>query len=213
MNSIQGSEKWFQDRCGKITASEIYKLGMSGRTKGSESKTKIDYLWKKAIEICTGVAIEDGARGEHIERGHDMEDAARLLYESRRKVKVEEVGMIEHPTLKMAGASPDGLVGDDGLVEIKCKKPENHIQCVLSGEIPKEHREQMQWQMACTGRKWCDYVQFCADVPKNIQLVVIRVERDDEFIKVQEERVENAIITIAEYVDEILNFKGDRYEV
>ena len=106
-----------------------------------------------------------------------------------KDVLVDEVGFVPHPTIEMAGASPDGLVGDDGLLEIKCPNTATHIETLLSQSVPGKYNTQMQFQMACTGRQWCDFVSFDNRLPEELQLFVKRVPRDNEFIKQMEDEV------------------------
>ena len=131
----------------------------------------------------------------------DTEPLARLSYEVANNVLVDEVGFVPHPTIAMAGASPDGLVGDDGLLEIKCPNTATHIDTLLTQIVPSKYNTQMQFQMACTGRKWTDFVSFDNRLPEELQLFVKRVPRDDVFIK----QTEDAIVKfLAELDDKII---------
>jgi hypothetical protein len=121
---------------------------------------------------------------------------ARSAYESRMAELVEETGFVLHPTISMAGASPDGLIGDDGLVEIKCPNTATHIDTLLSDGAPSKYVTQMQWQMACTGRKWCDFVSFDPRMPEEMQMFVLRVERNDDFITELEREVEKFLVEL-----------------
>jgi hypothetical protein len=114
--------------------------------------------------------------------GTETEPLARAAYEAYADVLVDEVAMIIHPTIEAAGASPDGLVGDSGLVEIKCPNTATHIDTLLTQTVPGKYNTQMQWQMACTDREWCDFVSFDPRLPKELQLFVKRVVRNDELI-------------------------------
>jgi putative phage-type endonuclease len=114
--------------------------------------------------------------------GTDQEPFARAAYEAAQGVMVEEVGFIPHPTIEWAGASPDGLVGDDGLVEIKCPNTASMIEVLLTQKVPQKYFTQMQFQMACTGRQFCDYAVFDPRMPAKAQLFVARVERHDAYI-------------------------------
>jgi predicted phage-related endonuclease len=124
-----------------------------------------------------------------MQHGTDTEPLARAAYEALRDVLVDEVGFVPHPSIIMAGASPDGLVGDDGLLEIKCPNTATHIETLLSQSVPGKYNTQMQFQMACTGRQWCDFVSFDNRLPEELQLFVKRVPRDNEFIKQMEDEV------------------------
>jgi putative phage-type endonuclease len=122
--------------------------------------------------------------------GTNTEPMARAAYEALEGVLVEEVGFVSHPTIEMAGASPDGLVLEEGLVEIKCPNTATHIETLLGKSAPSKYVTQMQWQMACTGRKWCDFVSFDPRMPEEMQLFMARIERDDELIIELEREVE-----------------------
>jgi predicted phage-related endonuclease len=124
-----------------------------------------------------------------MQHGTDTEPLARAAYEALQDVLVDEVGFVPHPSIIMAGASPDGLVGDDGLLEIKCPNTATHIETLLSQSVPGKYNTQMQFQMACTGRQWCDFVSFDNRLPDELQLFVKRVPRDNEFIKQMEDEV------------------------
>ena len=112
-----------------------------------------------------------------------------LAYEFRHDVTVEQVGFIAHPSIEMSGASPDGLVAADGLVEIKCPNTATHIETLLTGTIPAKYETQMLWQMACTGRAWCDFASFDPRLPEEMRLFVKRFARDDARIAEMEEQV------------------------
>ena len=136
-----------------------------------------------------------------MQHGTDTEPLGRAAYESLKDVLVDEVGFVPHPSIEMAGASPDGLVGDDGLLEIKCPNTATHIDTLLTQTVPSKYNTQMQFQMACTGRSWCDFVSFDNRLPEELQLFVKRVQRDDVFIK----QTEDAIVKfLAELDDKII---------
>ena len=124
-----------------------------------------------------------------MEWGTAQEPNARAAYEAAGGVLVEEVGFVPHPTIEAAGASPDGLVNDDGLVEIKCPNTATHIETLLSGKVPERYVTQMQWQMACTGRQWCDYVSYDPRLPERMRLFISRVPRNPAAITAMETEV------------------------
>jgi predicted phage-related endonuclease len=132
-----------------------------------------------------------------MEWGQAQEPVARDKYVEKTGLAIKEVGFVNHPTILMAGASPDGLVGDDGLLEIKCLIKANHMDILLHEDLEK-YALQMHWQMACTGRKWCDFVSFNPELPEEMQLFIKRLERDDNEIK----RVEREVLIFLEEVDE-----------
>ena len=132
--------------------------------------------------------------------GTETEPVARDAYAMEKMCIVEETGLVSHPNIDMSGASPDGLIGDDGLIEIKCPNTSTHIDTLLSGKIKDCYIKQMQWQMACTGRKWCDFVSFDPRMPSNLEMWVKRIDRDDDFIA----EVEAEVITfMKELIDKV----------
>jgi exodeoxyribonuclease (lambda-induced) len=135
-----------------------------------------------------------------------LEPIARALYEAKNDVFVNEIGFVQHPTIEMAGASPDGMVSD-GQIEVKCPTASNHIETLLSGNSPSKYYPQMQWQMACTGLSWCDFISYCPDVGDDLALYVYRVNRDDEYIAETEAAV-RAFLT--EVNDLYTQLKGNK---
>lgn len=175
----QGTQEWKQIRCGKVTASRIADL--MARTKSGPSASRANYLAELLIERLTGVPT-DGYTNAAMQRGTDLEPSAREAYELSREMWVSEIGFVVHPRIKDSGASPDGLCGSDGLVEIKCMGGTNHLDVLLRGEIPDKYIKQMLWQMACCEREWCDFAAFHPGFPSDMQLFVKRVPRDDALI-------------------------------
>jgi putative phage-type endonuclease len=182
----QGSESWFQVRIGKVTASRV--ADVIAKTKTGYSATRDNYMAQLVCERLTGQKGESFSNAA-MQHGTDTEPLARAAYEAFKDVLVDEVGFVPHPSIIMAGASPDGLVGDDGLLEIKAPQTNTHIETLLSQSVPGKYNTQMQFQMACTGRQWCDFVSFDNRLPEELQLFVKRVPRDNEFIKQMEDEV------------------------
>ena len=182
----QGTEDWFTIRIGKVTASRV--ADVIAKTKTGYSATRDNYMAQLVCERLTGQKGESFTNAA-MQHGTDTEPLARLSYEVAKNVLVDEVGFVPHPSIIMAGASPDGLVGDDGLLEIKCPNTATHIETLLSQSVPGKYNTQMQFQMACTGRQWCDFVSFDNRLPDELQLFVKRVPRDNEFIKQMEDEV------------------------
>jgi putative phage-type endonuclease len=193
----QRSEEWFQARLGKVTASKL--SDVMATTKSGESAYRRTYRHQLVTERLTGKQTEIYIN-QAMQHGMDTEDEARDFYVFKY-ADVEEVGFIDHPTIDMAGASPDGLVGDDGLIEIKCRQPQNHTETLISHQIPSRYKLQMFWQMACTGRKWCDYVSYCPSFPESLKMVVIRLQWDDEQIKLLEESVMKFLTEVEDTVN------------
>jgi len=182
----QGSPEWFAQRLGKVTASRV--ADVIAKTKTGYSTSRENYMAQLVCERMTGVVAESFSNAA-MQHGTDTEPLARAAYEAYADVLVDEVPMIQHPEIEAAGASPDGLVGDEGLLEIKCPNTATHIDTILSQTVPSKYNIQMQWQMACTGRKWCDFVSFDPRLPQELQLFVKRVPRDDAYIQMLEEEV------------------------
>ena len=178
---IQGSTEWFYQRLGKVTASRV--ADVIAKTKTGYSASRENYMAQLVVERLTQTKAESYTNAA-MQWGTDQEPFARAAYEAAQGVMVEEVGFVPHPTIEWAGASPDGLVGGEGegLVEIKCPNTATMIETLLSQKVPGKYITQMQFQMACTGRKWCDYVSFDPRMPAKAQLFVRRVDRDDEYI-------------------------------
>jgi putative phage-type endonuclease len=172
--SVQGSDKWHQDRLGKVTASRIADVMMKPTTAGFQN-----YHAQLVCERLTGEPTETFTSAA-MQHGTETEPQARAMYTLLTGNDVEEVGFIPHPTLAMSGASPDGIIGSDGLVEIKCPQPATHIKTLMGKGIDRKYLLQMQWQMVCTGREWCDFVSFCPSFPPDLQLFIKRVDRDAE---------------------------------
>lgn len=180
----QGSEAWLQARLGKVSASRI--ADMTTKTKSGWGASRANYMAELIAERLTGQRTEKYVSPEMI-HGTETEPQARLAYEIMQGVEVVQVGLVLHPTIDMACASPDGLVGDDGLIEIKAPNTATHINSLLTETIKGEYVKQMQFQMACTGRRFCDFVSFDPRLPAEMQMFTRRVERDDKLIAEIEE--------------------------
>jgi putative phage-type endonuclease len=179
MEIEQRSEDWFAIRLGKVTASRV--ADVIAKTKTGYSTSRENYMAQLVVERLTQTKAESFTNAA-MQWGTDQEPFARAAYEAAQGVMVEEVGFVPHPTIEWAGASPDGLVGDDALVEIKCPNTATMIEALLTGKVPTKYFTQMQFQMACTGTKFCDYVVFDPRMPAKAQLFVTRVNRDDAYI-------------------------------
>ena len=179
MDEVQGSNEWFTQRLGKVTASRV--ADVMARTKTGYSASRDSYMTQLVLEVVTGQKA-DSFTSKSMEWGTAQEPFARSAYEAREGVLVEEVGFVPHPTIERAGASPDGLVGLTGLVEIKCPESNTMMETILTGKVPSKYNTQMQMQMACTGREWCDYVVFDPRFPPKAQLFAKRGNRDDKFV-------------------------------
>lgn len=185
-NVIQGSPEWFAQRLGKVTASRL--VDVLAKVKAGEAAGRANYRAELVAERLTG-KVAEGFSNASMKWGTECEPLARAAYEAEYGLLVGEVGMIQHPTIPNTGASPDGLVSTDGLIEIKCPETKAHIDTLLSKAAPAKYIPQMQWQMACTGRAWVDFVSFDPRMPADLQLFVCRVLRDDDLIRQYETEV------------------------
>ena len=176
---FQGSEEWFAIRCGKVTASRV--ADVIARTKIGWGASRANYAAQLIAERLTGT-VDESYCSAAMQRGKDIEGKARAAYEFYRDADVTEIGFVEHATVEMTGASPDGLVALDGMVEIKSPNTATHIETLLKQTIPGKYIKQMQWQMACAERQWCDFVSYDPRMPENMALFVKRVHRDDDVI-------------------------------
>ncbi|WP_283148983.1 lambda exonuclease family protein [Silvimonas soli] len=176
----QRSPEWFAARLGKVTASRV--ADIMARTAKGYAASRQNYMAELLCERLTGCR-EDKFVNAAMARGTEKEPEARAIYMLRSGELVLEEGFVVHPELpEDFGISPDGLIGSDGLLEIKCPQTWTHIETIRTGEIKKEYVIQMQAQMACTGRQWCDFVSFDDRLPEELAYFQTRVERDDAFI-------------------------------
>lgn len=176
----QGSAEWLAARCGKVTASRVADVCARLKT-GGWGKSRSDYMAELIAERLTGDAASH-YKSAAMQWGTDTEPQARKAYSFRTDNTVTLCGFIDHPSIPFAGASPDGMIGDDGLVEFKCPTTGTHLDTLMGSKIPDGYIVQMQWQMACAGRLWCDYVSFDPRLPEAMRLHVTRVERDTKRI-------------------------------
>jgi putative phage-type endonuclease len=173
---IQGSAEWLAARCGKATASRM--ADIMAKTKAGWGASRANYLAELVAERLT-MRPADGFTNAAMQWGTDKEPEARNAYEFLTGHSVDEVGFVDHPSIPMTGASPDGLVGDLGMVEIKCPNTSTHIDTLLAGEIAHKYVLQMTWQMECTGRRWCDFVSYDPRLPLPMRLFTRRVTFDE----------------------------------
>jgi len=182
----QGTPEWIAARLGKATASRIGDL--VAKTKSGPAASRANYLSQLVTEVLTGEAIPFFVTTA-MQWGIDKEGDARARYEAVNFVEVQQVGMYDHPFIAKSGASPDGLVSTDGLIEIKCPNTQTHIDTLIANKAPAKYVAQMQWQMACTGRIWCDFVSYDPRLPVRHQFAQFRVLRDQILINSYEEEV------------------------
>lgn len=170
----QGSKEWFEWRLGCVTSSRVADCIAKLKRKAGEAACRRDMRFELACELLTGRASEHYV-SRWMEEGKEKEPLARAEYELRNSVYVETVGFVTHPAIKMAGASPDGLVGEDGLIEIKCPKIETHLEYILADVVPEDYVPQMLWQLDCTERQWNDFVSYHPDLPDDLQIFTKRL--------------------------------------
>lgn len=182
----QGSPEWFQARLGKVTASRV--SDVIAKTKSGWSASRANYMAQLVAERLTG-QVQESYSNAAMQWGTETEPLARSAYEFRTDATVTPAWFIDHPKIPMSGASPDGLIGDVGLVEIKCPNTATHIETLIEKTIPSKYEPQMQWQMACTGAKWCDFASFDPRLPESMRLFVARLHRDDKAIAELEKEI------------------------
>ena len=189
----QGSPEWFAQRLGKATASRI--ADIIARTKTGYSTSRANYAAELVCERLTGAQAERFTNAA-MQWGTEKEPDAKAAYEFIHNAQVEPAEFVPHPTIAMTGASPDGYVGDVGLIEVKCPISATHIETLLKGHVPDKYEVQMLWQMACTGRAWCDYVSFDPRLPPHLQLFVKRVHRNGPRIEELEAEVRSFLAEV-----------------
>jgi len=206
----QGSPEWFAQRCGKATASRISDI--VAKTKSGYSTSRANYMAQLVVERMTNQVAESYTNAA-MEWGVENEGFARANYESKMNLLVTETGAIDHPTIPMSAASPDGLVVDKdnaslGCLEIKCPNTAQHISTLLGEEVAKKYYDQMQWQMACTGRYWCDFVSYDPRMGKELQLFIKRIARDDKYIAELEGEVIQFLAEVDDKVNKLNQLRG-----
>jgi putative phage-type endonuclease len=193
----QGTPEWHQERCGKATASRI--ADIIATTKSGPSASRKNYLAQLVAERLTGTVAESYTNAA-MQWGQNTEEQARATYAFLQGVDVLKAPFVPHPELTDSGASPDGFVGSDGLIEIKCPNTATHIETLLAGKIDAKYITQMQWQMACTGTLWCDFVSYDPRMPEHLAIWVKRVPRDSAMIDELEGAVRVFLAEVASWV-------------
>jgi putative phage-type endonuclease len=207
VSADQGTPEWLMERCGKVTASRM--ADVMATIKTGEAASRANYRAELVAQRLTG-QLEAGFTNAAMQWGTEQEPFARASYEIMRGVFVEEVGFVPHPQIMMAGASPDGLVGSDGMVEIKCPNTATHIAFLLDGKIPQKYQLQMAWQMACCGRQWVDYASFDPRMPEYLRLKVVRYAATEAGIPAIEAAVRQFIAEVDSTVAALENLLRDR---
>ncbi|WP_262027111.1 lambda exonuclease family protein [Microvirga sp. Mcv34] len=199
---LQGTPEWFAARLGKVTASRV--ADVIAKTKTGWGASRANYMAELVAERLTG-ASADKFSNAAMQWGTEQEPEARAAYEFRVGVDVVQVGFVPHPSILMSGASPDGLIGEDGLVEIKCPNTATHIDTLISQTIPGKYVTQMLWQMACTGRQWCDFISYDPRLPPSMRLFTKRLERDEPRIKELEKDVSEFLAEVEHKVSQLMS--------
>lgn len=192
----QGTQEWLDARLGWTTGSRIVEI-VKG-TRGSYLASRKNYMAEKVIEILTDQSPEHFV-SEAMQWGTDNEPLARSAYEAITGNFVDEDGFVPHPTIPKLGASPDGIVGDDGCIEIKCPNSATHIKTLTGGKIDRTYIYQMQCEMMCLDKQWCDFISFDPRMPDNLQMFIQRMPRDE--------------VVIAEIEIEVKKFQGELQEM
>jgi len=196
----QGTPEWFAARLGKATGSRI--ADIIAKTKTGYSTSRANYAAQLVCERLTGKVAESFTNAA-MQWGTETEPLARAAYEVKTGEMVGQVGFVDHPSIENSGASPDGLVGLFGMLEIKCPNTATHIETLLSQQVPTKYITQMQWQMACAGRQWCDFVSFDPRMPENLQLFIKRVEYDPPYVAMLEKEVIQFLMDVEANVNQL----------
>lgn len=194
---IQGSPEWHAARCGSLGASCLHEA--VAKTKSGWSASRAQRMATLVIERLTGVP-QDSYQSPAMLHGIETEPQARAAYEFLMSADVRQVGLFAHPKLKGTHASPDGLVGSDGVFEAKCPQPAAHLATLLGEPIPDKYIKQVQWQMRCCERAWADFVSYCPSFPAGMDFFVKRIPRDDRLLKILDHEVEEFLAELDEKV-------------
>lgn len=192
----QRTEEWWSARCGRVTASKVKDVMAKGRG-GAPSAARQNYMMQLLCERLTGKR-EEGFTSAAMQRGTDLEPIARSAYEVDKGVMTVETGLILHPKIEGFGASPDGLVGDRGMLEIKSPNTATHVATLQSGRHDPQYEWQMLAQMACADRDWVDFVSFDDRLPEELQYACFRFHRDEKRIREMEAEVKHFLEELAD---------------
>jgi len=196
----QGTPEWHQIRLGKVTASRV--KDVIAKTKTGYGAGRANYMAQLLCERLTGQPTQ-GFSNDAMRHGTETEPLARVAWELKNNIEVEQIAFMDHPYIPMAGASPDGLIKDNGLIEIKCPNTATHLDTLLTKKVNSDYITQMQWQMACTGRTYCEFVSFDNRLPEHLQLFTKTIARDDDFIKTIESEVSLFLQELGEKINQL----------
>jgi putative phage-type endonuclease len=192
----QRTEQWFQDRLGHATGSRAADI-----LAGKDTQARKGYLTQLVTERLTGRA-QDSFVNADMQRGIDVEPLAKAAYQLSYEL-TDDVGFVKHPMIRWFGASPDALVGSDGLVEIKCPRSTTHLDYIQSGKPPAKYVPQMMAQISCTGRKWVDFVSFDDRFPEHLRLFVVRFQPTQEEIAKFESKVKEFLTEVDNLMEKL----------
>ena len=204
-NIEQQTPEWYEVKIGKVGASRLADVMAEGKG-GKPSATRVNYMYELLAARLTG-EYQQTYQSPEMLRGIELEAEARRKYEIVTFNEVKKIGWIPHPEIDMCGCSPDGLVDDEGLIEIKCPNTKTHLETVLHGKIARSYMLQMQWQMECSGREWCDFVSYDPRLPENIQMCIIRVDKKQEVIDSIKTAVQAFLSELAELENKIRSLR------
>jgi putative phage-type endonuclease len=200
----QGSAEWRAARAGKVTASCMDKV--LAKIKTGEAAARRDYRAQIVAEILTGQPQDSGFVNDEMRWGIEQEPFAVGAYEVRFSKFTDPIGLVVHPSIERSAASPDRLVDSDGLLEVKCPKTATHLKYLTDGAVPNDYEPQMMWQMACTGRTWCDFVSYDPRLPANLRFFSKRLPRNDVRIKELEREVLAFLVDVDRMLETIKRF-------
>ncbi len=204
-NLTQGTDEWLAARIGKCTGSRFHDACSYTRS-GSETAARRNYKYQLVAERLTGQQ-QDFYTNRAMDWGTATEDSARLAYEFKSGNEVDQAGMLVHPKLADVGFSPDGLVGEDGAIEIKCPETSTHIQTLTSGKIPAKYMEQVLGVMWVTGRKWCDFISYDPRLPEDLQMIVIRLERNEKQVNQLDEDIQEFLSEVDKEYHQVMKLR------
>jgi len=200
----QGSEEWRLSRAGKVTASCMDKV--IAKIKTGEAAARRDYRCQIVAEILTGQPQDSTFMNDEMRWGIEHEPFGAATYEVRTNTFTEKVGLVVHPLIERAAASPDRLVSTDGLLEVKCPKTATHLKYLLDGAVPSDYEPQMQWQMACCERAYCDFVSYDPRLPEKMRFFVKRLPRNEPRIKELELEVIAFLVDVDRMIETLKRF-------
>lgn len=207
IDAEQGSEAWHAARVSRVTASRVSDVMAKGRS-GAPSLTRAAYMGELIAETLTGQPVNSFNGNADTERGIRLEPEARLAYEIATGESVRQVGLVLHPTNDRVAASPDGLVGWHGGLEIKCPKPHVHLEYILSCEVPCVYRPQMGLQAICAGLEWIDFVSYCPVFPEDMQLFIVRFRPPPEFLDEIDAEVSKFLMEMDKKLEQISELRS-----